>query len=557
MRRPESCWGYSMSLARSIFQTNHIAYFMSFLPIIDLWGLAARQHPITLSMQQINKGCSAGRWLDWRHLVLWARAASISVGPECHHCGESVYRESASGLFVWKECRFLWPAMGYNVQIFADDIDENLLCAICSQVLQDAVVTPCGHSFCQVCLEYWLSKPGCITCPHCRSAVLLGQAKPVLALRNLIFNLRIHCIYQNRGCNSVVKLDECMRHRDECGYAPIKCAGCKKDLNKADLPEHQIRCEAISHMIEKSPTCSENSTNNNPTMGNTTLVDLSSRVSSLESHLQKLKIELSQADERNQQLGQDLESARQELEERRRQNFQHCFHSMDPSHDYGHSLECIPRLTSFLLGHRLQKPNHVETSKVYDCVKRCYDSFGHNRKVQDDNDFSVDMQERDEVHMLVATAQACTWFTENQKLNFHCWLQSIARHKQFSYIQQYSLNWLVKHGHLEYWPCLVHVVLCMSMCNISVSWKKFSCARKYLQFSSVTTCIVVFVFTVFVVHVSIVWVPHVYLWWRLPFENMHWVANTMDYVMYHLKYYLPLIGLNWNHCSSFIKVMKY
>ena len=46
--------------------------------------------------------------------------------------------------------------MGYAVARFTGTVDQNLLCSICSSVLEDAVLTPCGHSFCHMCLHTWI-----------------------------------------------------------------------------------------------------------------------------------------------------------------------------------------------------------------------------------------------------------------------------------------------------------------------------------------------------------------------------------------------------------------
>ena len=46
--------------------------------------------------------------------------------------------------------------MGYAVARFTGTVDQNLLCSICSSVLEEAVLTTCGHSFCQMCLHTWI-----------------------------------------------------------------------------------------------------------------------------------------------------------------------------------------------------------------------------------------------------------------------------------------------------------------------------------------------------------------------------------------------------------------
>ncbi|XP_057211579.1 centrosomal protein of 290 kDa-like isoform X2 [Triplophysa rosa] len=44
---------------------------------------------------------------------------------------------------------------------------ERLLCSICLEVYSDPVCTPCGHNFCQICLNtYWNNSQDC-RCPNC------------------------------------------------------------------------------------------------------------------------------------------------------------------------------------------------------------------------------------------------------------------------------------------------------------------------------------------------------------------------------------------------------
>ena len=51
-----------------------------------------------------------------------------------------------------------------------DDMEENLLCSICRDVLHDAAsALPCLHTFCGGCCSEWLQRNA--TCPQCRAPV--------------------------------------------------------------------------------------------------------------------------------------------------------------------------------------------------------------------------------------------------------------------------------------------------------------------------------------------------------------------------------------------------
>ena len=56
--------------------------------------------------------------------------------------------------------------MGWDVERFPENPDPELLCCICQGVLKDALVSPCEHVFCSVCVKKWLKeKP---QSPNCR-----------------------------------------------------------------------------------------------------------------------------------------------------------------------------------------------------------------------------------------------------------------------------------------------------------------------------------------------------------------------------------------------------
>ena len=49
--------------------------------------------------------------------------------------------------------------MGFDVSWFQGEVDEELLCPICSEVLEDPLQAPsCEHAFCSECINEWLSR---------------------------------------------------------------------------------------------------------------------------------------------------------------------------------------------------------------------------------------------------------------------------------------------------------------------------------------------------------------------------------------------------------------
>ena len=65
-----------------------------------------------------------------------------------------------------------------------------LSCAICHEVFADACVLPCGHDFCQVCIEQAFDTEH--SCPTCQTRHRRSEIRPNRSTRRLVE------IFQNR-----------------------------------------------------------------------------------------------------------------------------------------------------------------------------------------------------------------------------------------------------------------------------------------------------------------------------------------------------------------------
>ncbi|KAI1291877.1 E3 ubiquitin-protein ligase NRDP1 [Halotydeus destructor] len=132
--------------------------------------------------------------------------------------------------------------MGYDLNRFQGDVDEELICAICSGVLEDPVQAPvCEHAFCSECIKEWLNRQR--TCPVDRQPVTCQQLKSApRILRNLLARLNIACDNSMAGCTSIVKLDVLGSHCNDCEFnpkKPVPCeSGCGLVIPKDELAEH-------------------------------------------------------------------------------------------------------------------------------------------------------------------------------------------------------------------------------------------------------------------------------------------------------------------------------
>ncbi|KAF3826128.1 hypothetical protein GH733_006242 [Mirounga leonina] len=177
--------------------------------------------------------------------------------------------------------------MGYDVTRFQGDVDEDLICPICSGVLEEPVqigwvwsklswwreevmgcvssflplalsfevshvwrsqcgfvtvqAPHCEHAFCNACITQWFSQQQ--TCPVDRSVVTVAHLRPVpRIMRNMLSKLQIACDNAVFGCSAVVRLDNLMSHLSDCEHnpkRPVTCEqGCGLEMPKDELPNH-------------------------------------------------------------------------------------------------------------------------------------------------------------------------------------------------------------------------------------------------------------------------------------------------------------------------------
>ncbi|KAK5170607.1 uncharacterized protein LTR77_005196 [Saxophila tyrrhenica] len=62
------------------------------------------------------------------------------------------------------------------------EIKDDEMCGICTEVLTEPVLTPCGHLFCTACLKQWFNGVQRKTCPMDRKALAWGRL--VMALED-------------------------------------------------------------------------------------------------------------------------------------------------------------------------------------------------------------------------------------------------------------------------------------------------------------------------------------------------------------------------------------
>ena len=90
-----------------------------------------------------------------------------------------------------------------------DNIEDEFLCSICNNVLQNPVHTPCDHLFCSGCIRKWLKQADKeSTCPICRKHITLNKVSPApRIIQRLLEKLFVPCKFHHRGCTFKIRLD--------------------------------------------------------------------------------------------------------------------------------------------------------------------------------------------------------------------------------------------------------------------------------------------------------------------------------------------------------------
>ena len=135
---------------------------------------------------------------------------------------------------------------GYEDCRFEKDVDENLHCSICYNVLKEPRMCRNNeHLFCLDCITEHL-RVNSQTCPECNEHLSVDTLRRARLANKYLSKLKINCDHASRGCHEFTCLEELKTHVATCGYAPVLCsnAECGMEINKQDKVRHETEvCE--------------------------------------------------------------------------------------------------------------------------------------------------------------------------------------------------------------------------------------------------------------------------------------------------------------------------
>lgn len=143
--------------------------------------------------------------------------------------------------------------MGFDLTCIIGHVDEELICPICTEVLEDPVQScSCEHAYCRACIDKWIVQKQ--ICPVDRSELLSSQLVPASRLmRNMLSRLKIKCIFADNGCAQLLQLEDFRSHVDSCEHNPkvvVECTkGCGMKVPKDEMATHNCVFE-LREMVQ-------------------------------------------------------------------------------------------------------------------------------------------------------------------------------------------------------------------------------------------------------------------------------------------------------------------
>ncbi|GAM26669.1 hypothetical protein SAMD00019534_098440 [Acytostelium subglobosum LB1] len=98
--------------------------------------------------------------------------------------------------------------------LFIDNVIQHLVCPIGKGIIEDPVITPCGHTFCRSCLLNLLNTRR--QCPTCKIPVTHKQLIPNYLVLDILADQTVRCDHHNDGCQWTGKWSLLSDHLRQC-----------------------------------------------------------------------------------------------------------------------------------------------------------------------------------------------------------------------------------------------------------------------------------------------------------------------------------------------------
>lgn len=142
--------------------------------------------------------------------------------------------------------------MGLDTELFVhpERISSQLICPICTQVLDRPVQTPTEHLFCEDELLEWMTRSQ--LCPITNTSLEpMNIKKPGRIIMNMLNELERYCPNRNEGCSWIGNNDQVVIHTKTCSYRNRD--DMSNDIAIKDALIHKLKLK-MNTLIEKCHT---------------------------------------------------------------------------------------------------------------------------------------------------------------------------------------------------------------------------------------------------------------------------------------------------------------
>jgi hypothetical protein len=244
-----------------------------------------------------------------------------------------------------------------------EEVPNDLICSICLSVPLVPALTPCDHVFCKECIDRSIAHHAPV-CPIDRTPCQANQ------IRFLKVGSFVHRIWSS-------VMVKCAKHENGCSWTG----------SISDYTGHMQSCRHNGQQQEQSVMRDE--VNNL----NRRVAQLVAENKGLISEIHQLVTSLDQTIERGNPL-------------------------LSSTGGYAYDRYNVVQLNGLISRNVENKPETIDSNRIYNCVKSCYDDLKKNYGDNPDH-YNLD------VRMLLATCAASCWFTSRQLENLNEMLREI------------------------------------------------------------------------------------------------------------------------------------
>lgn len=117
--------------------------------------------------------------------------------------------------------------MGYDKDLFTENVSSDFVCSICLDVFEDPVsLEGCEHVFCRACIAPVVRSYDRRSCPNCNRSITGSLRPPHRLVLNIWNQLVMKCKYADAGCRAQVKIENLAHHASRCDFNPLNNVSC-------------------------------------------------------------------------------------------------------------------------------------------------------------------------------------------------------------------------------------------------------------------------------------------------------------------------------------------